>query len=113
MKQFNSSEFFDFLKDDDIRVKGTRIGIETILDDYLNAFSPEEISLRYPSLTLEQIYATITFYLHNQTELDHYLEAWRKHADETWHEQQRNPSPLVRRLRALKNSHEALHSIAA
>ena len=29
-------DYFSFLTPDDIRVKGTRIGIETVLDDYLN-----------------------------------------------------------------------------
>lgn len=28
---------FDFLSPDDIRIKGTRVGIETVLDDYLTA----------------------------------------------------------------------------
>jgi uncharacterized protein (DUF433 family) len=113
MKQFNSRDFFDFVTDDDIRVKGTRVGIETILEDYLNAFSPEEISLRYPSVSLEEVYATITFYLHNQTEIDRYLSAWKMHAEDEWENQQQSPSPLVRRLQALKKSHAALHSKAA
>ena len=56
--------YFDFLAQDDIRVKGTRIGIETILYDYIHrGQSPEAIAACYPSLTLEQVYATITYYL--------------------------------------------------
>ncbi|MBM4467809.1 MAG: DUF433 domain-containing protein, partial [Chloroflexi bacterium] len=58
--------YFDFLNADDIRIKGTRVGIETVLDDYLNGASPEEIAARYRTLTLEQVYATITYYLRNQ-----------------------------------------------
>lgn len=95
-------DYFDFLDDEDIRIKGTRIGIETVLDDYFNAVSPEEIAIRYRSLTLEQVYATITFYLHNKECLDNYLESWIKHSEESWREQQRNPSPAVRRLYDLK-----------
>lgn len=113
MKQFNSHDFFDFVTDGDIRVKGTRVGIETILEDYLNAFSPEEISLRYPSVSLEEVYATITFYLHNQKDIDRYLSTWKKHAEDEWKKQQQSPSPLVRRLQARKKSHEAVHSKAA
>ena len=53
--------YFDFLAPDDIRIKETRIGIETILYDYLHrGQSPEDIAARYPSVTLEQVYATIT-----------------------------------------------------
>jgi len=77
-------------------LKGTRVGIETVIDDYLNAMSPEEISVRYPPLTLEQVYATITFYLHNQREVDQYLERWRRYAEQEW--QQQHLTPAVQRL---------------
>jgi len=94
--------YFDFLSPDDIRIKGTRVGIETVLDDYLNGASPEEIATRYRTLTLDQIYATITYYLSSQKEVDKYLERWRAYAEAAWQEQQRNPPPAVRRLRELK-----------
>ncbi len=57
---------FDFLSPEDIRIMGTRIGIETILEDFLErGLSPEEISVRYTNLTLRHVYATITYYLFN------------------------------------------------
>jgi len=35
-------EYFNFLAEDDIRIKGTRIGIETVLNDYIyNEKTPE------------------------------------------------------------------------
>ncbi|MBD2729471.1 hypothetical protein H6G96_24905 [Nostoc sp. FACHB-892] len=47
-------DYFDFQRPDDIRLKGTRVGIETILYDYIDrARTPEEISNIYTSLTLE------------------------------------------------------------
>ena len=98
----NINEYFDFLNSDDIRIKGTRVGIETVLEDYINASSPEEIAIRYPALLLEQVYATITFYLHNQHNIDQYLERWRKYAEESWKRQEQHPSPAVERLRKLK-----------
>ena len=53
-------EYFDFLADDDIRVKGTRVGIESILYEYIyHQRSPEEILKHFYKLTLDQIYATI------------------------------------------------------
>jgi len=94
--------YFDFQGPDDIRIKGTRVGIETVLDDYVSGASPEEIAARYRTLTLEQVYATITYYLHNQEEIDGYLERWRAYAEAAWQEQQRNPPPVVQRLRELK-----------
>jgi len=94
--------YFDFLSEEDIRIKGTRVGIETVLDDYLGGASPEEIAVRYRVLTLEQVYATITYYLRNQEEVDEYLERWWAYAEAAWQEQQRDPPPVVRRLRERK-----------
>ncbi len=100
--EINMNGYFDFLDNDDIRIKGTRVGIETVLEDYFNAFSPEEIAKRYPTLTLEQVYATITFYFHNLQEIDQYVERCRKHAEESCRQQDRNPTPGVKRLCDLK-----------
>ena len=44
--------YFEFLAEDDIRLKGHRIGIEDILKYYLNGYSPEEILSELPSLNL-------------------------------------------------------------
>jgi uncharacterized protein (DUF433 family) len=87
----------------DIRVKGTRIGIETILLDYLNGgLTAEQIAERYRSLTLEQVYATILYYLHNKEQVNTYLETYLAESRRRQEEQDRNPSPVVRRLRTLQ-----------
>lgn len=76
-------DYFDFLEVDDIRLQGTRVGIETILLDYTDLkISPEQITARYPSLTLEQVYATITYYLHNRSQVEAYLQSWKAHNEE-------------------------------
>ncbi len=60
-------DYFNFLASDDIRLKGSRIGIETILYEYIyRSRTPEEIAQTYTSLSLEQVYATILYYLHNK-----------------------------------------------
>lgn len=101
--------YFEFLSPDDIRIKGTRVGIETVLDDYLNGSSPEEIAARYRTLTLEQVYASITYYLHNQEKIDAYLARWRAYGEAAWQEQQRNPPEFVRELRGrIQHKREAL-----
>ncbi len=91
--------FFDFLSEDDIRIKDTRIGIETVLEDYLTGSSPEEIAARYRSLSLEQVYATITYYLHHRAKVDTYLEAWRQYTAQSEQEYDRNPPELMLRLK--------------
>ena len=66
-------DYFIFLSPDDIRIKGHRIGIDNILFYFLEGYSPEEILSIYPDLSLEKIYATITYYLQKKQEIDAYL----------------------------------------
>jgi uncharacterized protein (DUF433 family) len=95
-------DYFSFLAPDDIRIKGTRVGIETVLYDYLfRSRTPENIVADYPSLTLEQVHATITYYLHNQDAVRAYITNWLETTHQRREEQARNPSPAVQRLRRL------------
>ncbi|MEH2161460.1 MAG: DUF433 domain-containing protein [Nostoc sp.] len=70
-------EYFNALAPDDIRLKGTRIGIESILYEYIyRCKTPEEIAEQFLLVTLEQVYATILYYLHHRSEVDAYLADW-------------------------------------
>lgn len=102
-------DYFDFLAPNDIRLRGSRIGIETILYDYLHqGMTPEEMAIRYPTLTIEQIYATLTYYWRNQTQMEAYLLAHEKYAQQVRDEQTHHPSPAVERLfEILQRRHEA------
>ena len=53
--------------DDDIRVEGTRVGIEHLLTAYLAGSLPEEIALEYPTVTLEQVHGGIAWYLRHRS----------------------------------------------
>jgi hypothetical protein len=68
------------------------------LDDYQ---SLEAIVARYPSLLLEQVYATITYYLHNQEAVNAYLEDWLEDSRQRREAQERTPPPVVIKLRVL------------
>jgi len=101
-------DYFDFLGPLDIRVKGTRIGINIILWDYLDhESSAEEIAKHYPTLTLEQIHATLTYYWHNQEQVSSYLQTLDEEYERRWQEQQLHPSPAFQRLRALAEARAA------
>ena len=70
-------DYFHFLAPNDIRLKGTRVGIETILYDFTyRSRSPEQIANTYPTITLEQVYATILYYHHKPQEVEAYLAEW-------------------------------------
>lgn len=95
--------YFDFLRADDIRLKGTRIGIETILYAYIHQQrTAEEIARVYSQITLEQVYATILYYLHNQTQMTQYLTDWLDYCAQGEREQDENPPAIVARLKQIK-----------
>jgi len=70
-------EYFNFLGPDDIRLKGSRIGIESVLYEYVHhGKTAEEIAQRFDSITLEQVYAAILYYLRNKEPVEKYLAEW-------------------------------------
>ena len=96
-------EYFNCLSPNDIRLKNTRIGIETILYEYLyNRQSPEGIYQLYPQISLEQIYATILYYLREPEFVTQYMADWFKYCQESEREQDENPPEYVIKLRQLK-----------
>ncbi len=100
--------YFIFLAPNDIRLKGTRIGIETILYDYIyRSLTPEEIAKTYPSLNLEQTYATILYYLQNKEQITHYIADWLEWGHQMREEQKLNPPPVSARLRQLREERVA------
>lgn len=101
-------DYFDFLAPNDIRIKGTRIGIETILTDYLElGLFAEQIAARYPSLSVEQVYATLTYYWRNRAQVDAYLHRVDQEVEHQRRQQDQYPTPAVQRLRELARQREA------
>jgi uncharacterized protein (DUF433 family) len=97
-------EFEQFDNSDRIRVKGTRVAIEVLLEEFIKGARPDEIQRNYPTVTGEQVYATINYYLHNQAEMDAYRQRSRDAADGAYQEWLRThkPSPLEQRIRAVR-----------
>lgn len=96
-------EYFNFLAEDDIRIKGTRIGIESVLYEYIHRVqTPEQIAERFRTLTLEQVYATILYYLQNREEVGVYLADYLQYCQTAREEYEKNLPPVVARLRELR-----------
>jgi uncharacterized protein (DUF433 family) len=96
-------DYFNFLSPDDIRIKGHRIGIDDVLELYLEGYSPEEIVAYYGTLQPVEVYATITYYHQYRQEVDAYLArlaAWREQRRQEYAAQE--PPEVVKRLRALQ-----------
>ena len=98
---FNFSEAPDY-----IRIKGHRLGIEHVVRLYNEYCDPEQIAQHFPGLSLEKIYATITYYLHNKAEVDAYIAEIDRCSEEQWRSARANPSPRELRMRAVKEQWE-------
>lgn len=54
---------------------GSRVSLASLVSAWKEGLSPESIRDEFPTLNLEQVYGAITYYLHNQTQLNSYLTA--------------------------------------
>ncbi len=99
-------EYFVAQGPDDIRLKGHRIGIETILYEYLHrGLTPEAIAEAFETLTTEEVYATLLYYHRNRQELEAYLDRWLKRQEAARRAQENDPAVQEsrRRLRQIRD----------
>jgi uncharacterized protein (DUF433 family) len=92
-------DYLDFTDSNAIRIKGHRIGIEHVVDLYNTGFSAEQIADAFPGLSLEKIYATITYYLQHRAEIDSSIKQHNVLHEHEYRQSMKHPSPLVQRLR--------------
>jgi len=64
-----------------IRIAGTRVTLDTMIDLFMTGASPEEIAQDFPVLQLDDIYAVLTYYLRHRAEVDAYLRGRRARAE--------------------------------
>ena len=88
-----------------IKIAGSRVTLDTIVGAFLRGATAEEIAQQYPSITLADVYATISYYLQHQDEVEKYLEKRRKHAKTVKEQNQKrfDQSGIRARLLARKN----------
>jgi uncharacterized protein (DUF433 family) len=87
-----------------LRIGTSRVMLDSIVAGFAQGHSPETLQQQYPTLSLEEVYGAITYYLAHTDEVHAYLtrqdelwEAWRaKSATQS--------SPVVERLRDLRAS---------
>jgi uncharacterized protein (DUF433 family) len=96
-------DYFEFVEPDYIRIKGHRIGIESILRKYLAGQAAEEIARQYDTLRPLDIYATITYYLENKAAVDAYLARTEALLADDMARSDAVPSPVVLRLRKVRD----------
>ncbi len=56
------------------RIGTSRVSLDSVVQCYWEGFSPEAIVEEFPSLTAEQVYGAIAWYLGHQLEIDRYFD---------------------------------------
>ena len=80
-------------------IAGTTMKVKELVAERLAwGWSPEELLINHPYLTLGQIFSALAYYADHQAEIDAEIEADGQYADELRRNAQ--PSPLVARLKA-------------
>jgi uncharacterized protein (DUF433 family) len=67
-------------------VKGTRIPIDVIIDEYLEGATAEDIVQNYSSLKLSDVHAVLSYYLSHKQEVDKYLTEQEAFAEKKYAE---------------------------
>ena len=74
---------------------GSRVSLESVVFLFLDGASPETIVDEFPTLSLEQVYGAITFYLADRPKIDAYLTE----SEGLWEDARQNQSPIPSALR--------------
>ena len=61
-----------------VRVGGTRVTLDTVVEAFEEGFTPEEIQQQYPSLGLGDVYGAIAYYLKHRGGVTAYIEERRR-----------------------------------
>jgi uncharacterized protein (DUF433 family) len=64
-----------------VRVRGTRVTLDTIVESFLAGASAEDVADRFPTVALADAYAVILYYLRHRPEVDAYLAERGRAAD--------------------------------
>ena len=102
-------DYFDFIDETSIRIKGHRVYIDEVLEQRSQGKEPEEILRCFSKLPLEKIYATLLYYEANKTEVEAYLKRVKqkkKRLDQEWRQTQGPTLVLVEERESLRKARE-------
>jgi uncharacterized protein (DUF433 family) len=93
--------------DGNLLVGGTRVPLDTVVGEYEDGQSAEEIVRQYDSLRLSDVHAVISYYLENRTAVEAYLAERRRLAEEVRRENEaRFPKSGVRERLVARRSQQ-------
>jgi uncharacterized protein (DUF433 family) len=85
-------------------VLGTRVSLDSVVYAFLRGESADGIVESFPSLSLEQAYGAIAYYLAHQQAIDSYLEQERVEFERMREESRRKHPALYAKLDAARRS---------
>lgn len=84
-------------RDDGYYLVGSRVPLDCVVREFRDGQSPETIRAEFPTLSLEQVYGAITFYLGHQDEIDQDMAA-RARMEDAFSEEHPAPPGLKEKL---------------
>jgi uncharacterized protein (DUF433 family) len=69
-------------RDEAYWIAGTRVSLDSVVYAFLEGLSPESIVDSFDTLTLEEVYGALAFYLGHRNEIDTYLKQSEAQFDE-------------------------------
>ena len=88
-------------QDGRMRVSGTRVLLDLIVDAYRRGETPEHIVQMYTTLTLDQVYLAIGYYLRHREAVDDYIRQMDEEAECLRREWEAEYPPRVTRAELL------------
>lgn len=82
-----------------VLIGNTRVTLDLVIHQFQKDETPEAIQQHYDTLTLDEIYAVITYYLQNRTEVDAYMREVEAAEEQARREWETNPNEVSRALR--------------
>lgn len=89
------------------RVGAGRAMLDSVVAAFEQGRSAETIRQQYPSLTLEEVYGSLAYYLRHIDEAQAYLRRQEKVWEEERARAEQRPGPVVERLRAMRRGRAA------
>ena len=84
-----------------VRVGGTRVTLDTVVEAFQEGLTAEEFVQQYPSLSLADVYSVIGYSLHHRAKIDRYLAERNRLRDEVRRQNEHRQDSLDIRKRLI------------
>ena len=88
-----AKEYVEY-RDSGYWIAGTRVSLDSVVYAFLEGLSPESIMESFDTLTLEEVYGALAFYLGHRDDIDAYLRQSDAEFD-TLYRRARDAHPLL------------------